>query len=423
MDLPKGLPAWLALLERRHPKSIQLGLERVGRVGAALGLRVSFPVISVAGTNGKGSVCAFLDAMLGEAGYKVGLYTSPHLLRFNERIRIAGHEVEDAEIVEALNVVEQGRGETALTYFEHTTLAAMMLFSQARVEAAVLEVGLGGRLDAVNLFDADCAVVTPVDIDHIDYLGPDREAIGREKSGIFRTGRPAVCIDPDPPASVLAMAERLNVPLRRIGHDILIEREQGQWLCRVGDAVYPDLPNPAMVGDYQFANAAAAISALDCMKARLPVPLTALRRGLAQAVIPGRFQVVGQAPLRIIDVAHNPHAASALARNLADIPRTGRCFAVLAMLADKDVAGVIAPLLNRIDVWLLAGLPGSRGQSAEMLAAHFDPKQAHVEIYPDVAEAWRTACQQAGPADTILVFGSFLTVAETLALISGKRNG
>jgi dihydrofolate synthase/folylpolyglutamate synthase len=398
-------------------------LDRVGRVRDALGLALAFPIITVAGTNGKGSVCAFLEAMLAEAGYKVGLYSSPHILRFNERIRIAGLEVGDAAIVAALEAVERARGETGLTYFEHTTLAAMWLFSRAGLEAAVLEVGLGGRLDAVNLFDSDCAVVTPVDIDHADYLGTEREAIAREKAGIFRAHGRAVCGDPQPAESLLEEAERLSVRLLRLDCDIGIECADGHWSCRIGESVVSDLPLPTLSGDYQLANAATAIAALTQVRDRLPVSDEAFRRGVARAHVAGRFQVVGHAPLRILDVGHNPHAARALARNLAALPRRGRRLAVLAMLADKDAANVIGPLRGEIDRWFLAGLPGARGRRGESLAAYFEPGTASVSTHEDVAAAWRTACQEAGGTDTIIAFGSFLTVAEVMAEISGRRDG
>ena len=420
---PMGLPDWLALLESRHAKIIQLGLERVGQVWDALGVGPQMPVITVAGTNGKGSTCAYLEAILAKAGYRVGLYSSPHILRFNERIRIAGREADDAAIVSALDAVERARGEVALTYFEHTTLAAMWLFSQERVEVAVLEVGLGGRLDAVNLFDADCAVVTPVDLDHMEYLGPDREAIGFEKAGIFRAGRPAVCVDPEPPASLIRHAERLGVTLLRLGVDIHVERHGGDWLCRIDDAVFPNLPKPAMTGSYQYDNAAATIAALHCLNERLPVTLAAIRSGLARARLPGRFQVVGQAPLRILDVAHNPHAARALADNLAALPRTGRRLAVVAMLADKDAGAVVDALAGQFDHWHLAGLGGARGRSAAQLADVFGARGLSVSLHDGVESAWRAACQEAGPADTITAFGSFHTVAEIMALTAGKFDG
>lgn len=417
-----GLTEWLARLETRHPQRIELGLERVGLVWRRLGEALDFAIVSVAGTNGKGSVCAYLDAILAEAGYRVGCYTSPHISRFNERIRIGGREAGDAEVVAALAAVEAARGEVSLTYFEHTTLAAMWLFQRQRVDAAVLEVGLGGRLDAVNLFDADCAVVTPVDLDHMDFLGPDREAIGFEKAGIYRHGRPALCADPEPPASLLRRAADVGAELLRIGSDYRVEAGASDWLCRVGERVYPALPWPAMPGAYQLANAATAVAALDRLRERLPVTVADLRRGLARARLPGRFEVVGQNPLRVLDVAHNPHAARALAGNLAALPGVGRKRAVFAMLADKDAAGVMRALAHSFDHWYLAGLSGPRGRSADDLARNFAAAAAW-SCYPDVASAWQAACREAGPADTIAAFGSFHTVAEVKAFIPDHQDG
>ncbi len=423
MVLTLGLPDWLVLLETRHPKTIQLGLERVGRVWSMLGAGVDFPVVTVAGTNGKGSVCAYLEAILTAAGYRVGLYTSPHIRRFNERIHVAGRELDNEAIVPALSVVEQARGDTSLTYFEHTTLAAMWLFCQEKIDVAVLEVGLGGRLDAVNLFDTDCAVVTPVDLDHMDYLGPDRETIGHEKAGIFRPNRPAVCGDRNPPDSLIARAQALAIPLLRLGRNIEVERRTNDWLCRVEDKVFPALPYPAMLGAYQQENAAIAIAALYSLRRRLPVPMAAIRLGVAQACLPGRFQIVGSEPLRILDVAHNPHAACALAANLAALPRTGRRLAVFAMLADKDAGAVIDALVGQFDQWHLAGLSGPRGRTATRLAEQFAARRLPISIHVDVASAWQAACHEAKAADTIVAFGSFHTVAEVTALISGKSDG
>lgn len=417
------LAGWLARLEVRHPQTIELGLERVACVWARLDGQPGFPVITVGGTNGKGSVCAYLEAMLLAAGYRVGRYTSPHILRFNERIRVAGSEASDAMIVEALAAVEAARQGVSLTYFEHTTLAAMWLFRRQGVEVAVLEVGLGGRLDAVNLFDADGAVVTPVDLDHMDFLGPDRESIGREKAGIFRPGRPAICADRDPPASLLGHARDIGAQLARLGEEFSVERGANDWLCRVGERVYPALPRPAMAGDHQYDNAAAAIAVLDALRPALPVPVAAIRAGLVRASLPGRFQVIGTAPLRILDVAHNPHAARALAASLASLPPGGRRLAVFAMLADKDAAGVIEALTGSIDHWYLAALTGPRGRTVDDLAEGFAAQGASFVTYPDVGTAWRAACQEAGPADTIAVFGSFHTVAEVMALTQSIQDG
>lgn len=409
-----GLADWLALLETRHPKSIELGLDRVGRVRDALGLQPGFPIITVGGTNGKGSTCACLHAILGAAGYRVGLYTSPHLLRYNERVRIGADMADDTAIVASLEAVEAARDGVPLTYFEHATLAAMWLFCREAVDVVVLEVGLGGRLDAVNLFDADCAVVTAVDLDHMDYLGTDRDSIGFEKAGIYRAGRPAICTDRNPPARLLAHARDIKAQLQCLGEDISIDLSEHSWLCRVGSTVFPALPLPALRGRYQLDNAAGALAVLHAVREQLPVPMQAVRAGLATASQPGRFQVLGQAPLRILDVAHNPHAARALAENLRGLPPTGKVHAVLAMLADKDIQGVVTALRGQVDAWHVASLPVPRGAPAAMLAAQLAELGEAASVHPDVASAWQVACQESGPADTIIAFGSFYTVADIL---------
>ena len=417
------LPEWLACLEARQPGRIALGLDRVRQVWTRLGIVPSFTAITVAGTNGKGSVCAYLEAILAAAGYRVGTYTSPHLLRFNERMRVDGAPAGDQEIADALAQVEAARDGVELTYFEHTTLAALVLFQARDVEVAVLEVGLGGRLDAVNLIDADCAVITQIDIDHVEYLGPDREAIGFEKAGIFRAGRPAICADRAPPARLLDHACALGVELRLSGRDYRIEPGDADWTCRVGARVYPALPRPALLGRHQLDNAAAALSALDALRTRLPVPLAALRAGLRQASQPGRFQIIGHAPLRVLDVAHNPHAARALAGALAELPPGGRRIAVFGLLADKDAEGVLDALAGRIDHWYVAGLPGPRGRPAVDLAGRLERRGWPYTPVATVIEAWRAACQAACPADTITAFGSFHTVAEILADLQEARDG
>jgi dihydrofolate synthase/folylpolyglutamate synthase len=417
---PDSLDAWLALLETRHPSAIQLGLERVAQVRAAMGLDPDFPIITVGGTNGKGSTCAYLEAILADAGYRVGCYTSPHLLRYPERVRVGGLELTDAEHIAAFAAVEAGRGGIPLTYFEHGTLAAMWLFRRARIEAAVLEVGLGGRLDAVNVFDADCAIVTSVDLDHQEYLGDTRAAIGYEKAGIFRAGRPAVVTDPDPPATLLAHAQAIGARLLCLGREIRVEAGEGAWTCRVGDRVHAALPRPVLPGEFQLHNAAAAVAALSVVRERLPVSALAMRAGIARARPSGRFQVLPGPPRVILDVAHNPHAARALAGNLAARPGPGRCLAVLGMLRDKDAAGVARALAGQVDAWFAAGLDGPRGLAGDALAERM--RQAglgEVRAWPDVAGALQAACAEAGPADIIVVLGSFHTVAEALKVLSG----
>ncbi len=416
------LAQWLEYIERLHPKTIALGLERVNRVKQALGLQPPFPIIIVGGTNGKGSACAMLEAILAQAGYRVGCYTSPHLLRYNERVRIARAEAPDADLVRAFAAVEAARGEVPLTYFEFGTLAALWLFVARPVDVAVLEVGLGGRLDAVNVFDADCTVVTTVDIDHVDYLGADREAIGYEKAGIFRSGRPAVCADAAPPAGLTHYAAEIGARLLLIGADFGATARGAQWQYWGPRGKRNALPHPALRGAHQLGNAAAAITALECLRQQLPVTMNDIRIGLLQAEIPGRFQVLPGRPAVILDVAHNPHAARALAANLAAMGRAGRTLAVFAMLKDKDIAGVITALQTLVGHWFVAGLAGPRGASAaelhQMLAA---AGVTPVTPCATVAAAYAQACDMATENDRILVFGSFYTVAAVMQLLEHQK--
>ena len=411
-----SLADWLARLEQLHPSAIELGLDRVRRVRDALGLNPAFPLIIVGGTNGKGSTCAYLEAILGAAGYKTGLYTSPHLLRYNERVRIAGIEASDADLVVALERIDAARGDTSLTYFEFGTLGAMLQFVDAGVDVAVLEVGLGGRLDAVNVFDADAAIVTSVDLDHMDYLGDTREKIGFEKAGIYRAGRPALCADPVPPASLLEHARHIGADLRCVGREFSAQRDDGQWTYRGPDMTWPGLPLPAMAGAFQLRNAAAALAALEVLCGRLPVDGQAIRQGLATARAAGRFQRIARAPDVILDVAHNPEAARALAATLRAQPVAGRTLAVVGMLADKDADGVFAALAGEIDAWWACTPDSPRAQDAAALAARLRPHAEHAPIHvqPDASTALAEAQRAAREGDRILVFGSFYTVAAVL---------
>jgi dihydrofolate synthase/folylpolyglutamate synthase len=425
MTRPATLDAWLAYLEALHPKAIALGLDRVRAVHAQLGIALSCPVITVTGTNGKGSTCALLASILRSAGYRVGLYTSPHLLRYNERVVLPDRMATDDELVAAFNAVEDARMATRdaedrvtlLTYFEFGTLAALWLFARCELDALVLEVGLGGRLDAVNLVDADVAVLTSVAVDHVDYLGTTREEIGGEKAGIFRPGRAAICAEPDPPDSVLAAAGQVGALLLRIGRDFTFTAEGTQWRYRGPRGDRYGLPFPALRGGYQLGNAAAALAALDALHRRLPVSAGALRAGLLGVELPGRFQVLPGRPTIVLDVAHNPHAAAALADALGTMGFHPETIAVFGMLADKDVAGVIDAVRPRIDRWFVVTLPGARGATAlelraALLAAGVDVAQ--VRTFDDVAAALATARAAAGEADRIVVFGSFLTVAAAM---------
>jgi dihydrofolate synthase/folylpolyglutamate synthase len=411
-----SLAAWLERLERLHPSTIELGLDRVRRVKQALGLAPTFPLILVGGTNGKGSTCAYLEAVLRAAGYKTGRYTSPHLLRYNERVRVDGAEASDADLVRAFERVDAARGDTSLTYFEFGTLGAMLQFVDAGVDVAILEVGLGGRLDAVNVFDADVAVVTSVDIDHVEYLGDTREKIGFEKAGIFRAGRAAICADPAPPDTLQAHARSIGVDLRTIDRDFVATRENSGWTYRGREHRWDDLPMPAMAGAYQLRNAAAALAALEAVKARLPVTATAVREGVAQARLPGRFQRISSGPGVFVDVAHNPEAARALAATLREQPVAGRTLAVVGMLADKDAAGVFAALSGEVDAWWVCTPESPRARSAAELAELLLPVAGTnaVTVEPDVVRALAAARSAAREDDRIVVFGSFYTAAAVL---------
>lgn len=415
------LADWLAWLESQQRGAILLGLDRVRRVAEGMGLRPSFPVFTVAGTNGKGSTCALLGAMLGAAGYRVGNYYSPHLLRYNERVRVDGDEASDADLVAAFAGIEAARGDEQLTYFEFATLAAMWHFMRVGVDCAVLEVGLGGRLDAVNVWDADCAVVTTIGLDHTEYLGDTREAIAREKAGVYRGGRPAICVDPDPPATLTAHAAEIGANLLCIGRDFRYARHERQWSFEGAGLRLSGLPMPALVGEHQLQNAAGVIAALGTMRERLPVAAGAIREGLMNVSLAGRFQVLPGRPMVILDVAHNAHAAGILARNLRAIPPTGRTHAVFSILSDKDAAATVAALGDLIDVWWVTGLAGPRGRRAEDLAAEVaGVAQGRVETAPTPVDAWHRVREALSDDDKVVVFGSFLTVAEVLAEVRSR---
>jgi dihydrofolate synthase/folylpolyglutamate synthase len=420
------LADWLARLERLHPKDIELGLDRVRAVAERLDLGLAMPTIVVGGTNGKGSTCAMLDSILRAAGFRTGLYTSPHLLDFNERARVGGICASDEELIGQFEAVESARGTVSLTYFEFTTLAILRLFAAARLDASVLEIGLGGRLDAVNLVDADVAVVTSVDLDHIDYLGSTREAIGFEKAHIYRPGRTAICSDPQPPQSLLDHALRIGADLWRFGRDFSCEGDRHQWAYRGRAMRRSGLPYPALRGANQLLNAAGALAALEALAERLPVSQQAVREGLLTVELPARFQVLPGRPTIILDVAHNPHAAAVLAQNLDSMGFYPVTHAVFGMLRDKDIAAVAARLGDRIDHWHVGPTPGSRGASATELAAlvraasvGIGPGQSITE-HDSIADAYAAARGSATADDRILAFGSFLTVAESMRAIRAQ---
>jgi dihydrofolate synthase/folylpolyglutamate synthase len=411
------LAGWLAYIERQHPQAIALGLDRVQTVRDRLATRKPCPLLIVGGTNGKGSTCAMLDSILRAAGYRVGCYTSPHLLHYSERVRVNGHPADDAALVAAFEEVERARGDTPLTYFEFGTLAAWLVFARARPDALVLEVGLGGRLDAVNAFAPDCAILTTVALDHREYLGETRAAIGWEKAHIFRPATPAVVGDPDPPASVLDHARDIGASVQRIGHEFGYRAEPRQWQYFGPGGTRSGLAYPALRGARQLANAACAIAALDCLRDRLPFGAQDLRQGLAAVELPGRFQVLPGRPPLVLDVAHNPEAAAVLAENLADMGRYRRTLAVVGMLRDKDIAETCRALRGRIDRWYTATLDNPRGATAEEIEAGIVRSGAGGEIrrFATPRAALAAAQEEAGEGDRIVAFGSFYTVAEVMA--------
>ncbi|UGQ45028.1 bifunctional tetrahydrofolate synthase/dihydrofolate synthase [Massilia endophytica] len=420
-QLPTTLPEWLALLESRHAETvINMGLDRVRAVKERMQLAFNCPVIMVAGTNGKGSTCAMLESILLRAGYKVGLYIKPHFLDFNERARINGDLATDAQLVEAFNAVEAVRGETTLTYFEFTTLAIMHLMSKAGLDVAILEVGLGGRLDAVNVVDADVSIVTSVDIDHVDYLGGTREQIGFEKAGIFRTGKAAICSDPVPPQSLIDHAREIGADLWLMGRDFNYSGDKQQWNYGGRTMRRNALAYPSLRGANQLLNASAALAALEALKLELPVGAQEVRTGLVTVELPGRFQVLPGRPSVILDVAHNPHAASALNQNLGNMGFHPYTFAVFGSMHDKDIDGVIKAMSEHVDHWCLTGLPSPRAASAEELAAKVqlnqpDKAERTINVFETPAQAYANALSRAGENDRIVVFGSFLTVAGVMA--------
>ena len=422
----RTLAEWLALQDSVHPRTIDLGLERVGHVAGRLGLLTpDFRVITVGGTNGKGSVAAHAEALLGSVGARVGLFTSPHLVRYSERIRIEGAEATDAELVAAFEAIEAARGGTTLTFFEYNTLAALLVFSRRRVEVAVLEVGLGGRLDATNLIAPDVAVVVSIGLDHRDWLGDSLESIGREKAGIFRAGRPAVLGTADMPASVFEVIGTIGARPLVAGRDFTWEvTGGGRWRYQGPGLELEDLAPSRLAGSIQYRNAATAITAIAALEGAAPTarPLdrAAANRALTEVELAGRMQVVPGAVEWILDIAHNEPAARVLASQLRERPPpagadgAGRTFAVVGVLADKDAAGIAAALAPVVDEWIVCALPGVRGGSAAALADRMQLAPAHLQLADSVQAGCERAREMARPGDRVVVFGSFLTVGPAL---------
>lgn len=420
--LPKTLAAWLVLLESRHVKSIELGLERVGEVKKRLAISFDCPVVMVAGTNGKGSTCSMLESILVQAGYKVGLYIKPHFLAFNERARLNGQPCTDDVLLESFEAVEAARGDISLTYFEFTTLAILYLLQQEKFDIVILEVGLGGRLDAVNVIDADVSIVTSIDIDHTEYLGTTREQIGFEKAGIFRAAKVAICSDPLPPSSLIQHANDMGADLWLIGRDFNYAGDKQQWNFAGRNQRRNALNYPSLRGANQLLNASAALAALEALRMILPVGAQEVRSGLVMVELPGRFQVLPGRPTVILDVAHNPHAAAALSQNLDNMGFHPYTFAIFGAMEDKDIQGMVAQIKSRIDHWCLTDLPLPRAATALQLKKKLlesgvnqedrkDNDALTVETFESPAKAFANAMSRAGENDRIVVFGSFLTVA------------
>lgn len=446
LDQHSTLTQWLTHLETLHPQEIEMGLERIKTVAARLQLD-SLPGIKivVGGTNGKGSTCAMLEAILLAAGYKVGMYTSPHLLHYNERIRINGANAPDQVITQQFARIEAARAQTSLSYFEFSTLAALLAFAEARVDVMVLEVGLGGRLDAVNMVDADCSIITSVDIDHVDYLGDDREQIAWEKAHIFRSAQPAICADPIPPAKIKEYAAEIGADLWQFGVDFNYSGDAQQWAFAGREQRRAALAYPSLRGINQLLNASAVLAALEALRFQLVVPASAIREGLLRATVPGRMQILPGQPTVILDVAHNPHAAGALAQNLQQMPVTpgAKTIAVLGMFKDKDVKAVLQRLVPAVDIWICTTLDGPRALAAEQLAewvqetaqalpalvlndvktdspkvrpvtAPVDLTKIKILTEASMVQGFVKAQSLAEDNDRILVFGSFFAVGPVL---------
>ena len=423
-SLPTTLAGWLARCEQLHPKEIDMGLHRVEQVRARLALTFEVPVIAVAGTNGKGSTCAMLESIALRAGYRVGLYSKPHLVHFEERCRINGEMTTEAALLVHFEAVERARGDVELTYFEFTTLAIARLLSQAPLDLVILEVGLGGRLDAVNVFDADCAVITSIDLDHQEFLGPDRESIGREKAGIMRAGRPVVVSDPVPPNSVILRARELGADLRLFGIDFNHAGDPQQWAWAGRHKRYSGLAYPGLRGANQLINASGALAAFEALGDRLPITAQAVRQGFAMLDLPGRFQIVPGQPTLVLDVAHNPHAVAALAQSLDRMGFHPRTHAVFGVMHDKDITAIFQRMAPMVDTWCLTDLPTARAATAAQLRSLFESlvpslkkpgvEAVAVSVHSDPRTALAHALTRADPADRIIVFGSFLTVGDVL---------
>ena len=418
-----SLAAWLSWLEAGRGAHIELGLERCREVAGNLGLgKPASTVITVAGTNGKGSSVALLESVWRGAGYRVGTYTSPHLVRYNERICVDGAETEDATICAAFESVESARRGVPLTYFEFGTLAALKIFEQSSLDIAILEVGLGGRLDAVNIVDSDVALIAAIGLDHEDWLGSSREKIAIEKAGIMRPRRPVICSDNEVPESILATAESIGAQAELLGVDYAFEDEETSWTWWSGPTMLSGLPLPALEGKHQLRNAAGALKVIDALQHRHPVPATQIRRGLEHVVLHGRFHRVFGAFEYVLDVAHNPQAVETFVATLGALPRPARTHALIGMLNTKNHVEYLRRLLPVADTWHFASLPGSTGARAEVLRHSFHQlvRKGDCACYKSVHDAHTSIIAGADSTDRILILGSFLTVGALMKLVRGE---
>ena len=425
-EIPGYLAGWLAYISSQHPSDIELGLERLREVTKRLELEAfSCPIITVAGTNGKGSSITALEKFYTASGFRTGCYTSPHLTIFNERIRVSGVFASDNEICAAFSKIDSSRGEIPLTYFEFATLAAFIIFTDSELDVVLLEVGLGGRLDASNLFPADLALITSISIDHTGWLGEDREAIAVEKAGIIHSGKIAIIADPDPPKNLLNIANKKAKKVYILNQDYSYERQQTGWCWKSVNKTLSKLPFPGLKGDPQFNNLAGVLMCLTALQNRLPVTDEIIYRALPEIHLMGRFQVLKGKPVTILDVSHNPDSTALLAENLGQQSVTGKTYAIVAMLKDKDISESLSNVFPCIDYWNVSGLSVSRGEKPEVLKAALEEINplSHCQIFADVNQAWEHVYKVARENDRVVVFGSFHTVGaiiERLSLIQPK---
>ena len=412
-----SLPEWLEWQEELHFTAIELGLDRCTAVAENMGLlNPDFTVISVAGTNGKGSSVTMMDSILSNSGYKTGCYTSPHLIRYNERIKLDGVEVTDEMLCESFSRIDHARGDISLTYFEFGTLAALDIFHHANIDVALLEVGLGGRLDAVNCLDADVALVTSIDLDHMQWLGMDRETIAYEKAGIFRSAKPAICSDPHPPATVLQYAEEIGATLYIPGRDFNYKLSDDHWSWQWGSVAYESLPRPGQYNSCQVQNAAGVLMVLNILKSELPIKAEAIEKGLGNFSLTGRFQMLTEGTQTILDVAHNTQAAKTLVHNLKQFPNSGKTHIIIGMLKDKDQTGVLNELKEIADSWNTVSISSSRGSDSATLKRELLELGVTVPISENdtVASAFHKLQNETGLHDRIVVTGSFLSVGDAI---------